>query len=249
MSNKVEMPDLFSEVPENKAFLKDVRFALIGKFSQAKSVLSKQIEKMGGDKKITLAKESCVVVIGANPTKADWDKLDTLKHDGFHIPQITELEFMDILEGRNKSFHFPKVIKNVNIDYDFIVNPKYKCLVPISKDGITHRIGGREIFVFSDACNIQLLWQTIGNLAGEARNVFSPYETDYILLWESTLNHLKDGNKDELIRIIEKGYNESKAEKFNYKFILAKDFIDFAKERSIKVDDKITLDLISRYGR
>ena len=91
--------------------------------------------------------------------------------------------------------------------------------------------------------------QIIGNLAGETRNAFYPYETDYILLWDSSLKLLKEGKKDNLIKIIENGYNNSKAEKFNYKFILARDLMSFAKNRSIKIKDDITLELIEKYER
>lgn len=248
MKEKI-MPDLFFDTFSSEQNLKGIRFALIGKLLQSKDKYSKLIEQKGGDRNTSLSKDSCVVVIGSNPTPKDINKLNILKHDGFNIPQIAEAEFIDILEGRNKTFNYPKVIKQVNIDYDFIFNPQYKCLVSISKDGITHCIGSREIFVYNDTPNIHLLHQIIGNLAGETRNAFYPYETDYILLWDSSLKLLKEGKKDNLIKIIENGYNNSKAEKFNYKFILARDLMSFAKNRSIKIKDDITLELIEKYER
>lgn len=245
------MLDLFENSDKTSGedkFLSDIRFALIGSFSLSKKELAERIVRAGGSDKITLSKNTRVVVKGEKPSENDLYKLKMLRHDGFHIPVITEREFMDILERRNISFHFPKVRKRLDIDYDFIVNPEYRCLVPVSYDGITHCLGCREIFInhIYDP-KIHLYWQIIGNLAGVGVNVFDPYETNYIMLGRSTLESLLKGEKDDLILLIEKTYNSSKSEKFNYKFILEDEFWEFVRKRSEKVGDHITLDLIEKY--
>ena len=249
---KNTIPDLFAEKdPGNEKmdtkFLTGIRFALIGDFTAKKSELTKKLVKYGGDKKTTISKESNVVVMGTHPKEKDIEKLDILKHDGFDIPRITEKDLIDILEKRNISFSFPKVTKKVIIDYDFIFDPKYRCLKKISKDGITHCLGNREIFVYRNDAKIHFLWQIIGNLAGSARPTFDPYDTDYIMLDKLTIEQLRNGVKDDLILLIEDTYNKSKSEKFNYKFIREAEFMDFAKDRSERVHDNITLDLINKY--
>lgn len=245
-----KMPDLFgTETPEGDKNLplKGVRIALVGDFAKSKSNLTEEIVKRGGDKNVSLSKKSYVVAMGENPSDKDLEKLDMLRHDGFHIPEISEEKLMDILQGRDTTIKFHKIKKEVDIDYDFIVNPKYRCLVPVSKDGITHCLGCREIFVHKDGANIELFWQVIGNLGGAASPAFDPTTTDFIMLSPSTMEKLKNGMKGDTIALVESTYNSSKNEKFTYRFILEDDFMSFAWKRSKAVKDEITLDLLNKY--
>lgn len=252
LKSEEDIEDEESEGEDNEVFdpnsaLKGLRFALIGRFTKRKSELKKQIIQAGGNKRIGLSKNVRAIVYGKNPSKKDLAKIEMLNHDGYYFPSLSEQELMDILSGVNKDLSYPEVAKNVNITYDFIFNPKFKSLVTISRDGITHRLGGREIFTHKIPGNKYLFWQIIGDLAGSASETFDPSTADYIMLPKSTIESLKNGVKDELILLVSKVYNESKAKKFTYKFVLEDDLIPFAKSRSMKINDTITLNLIEKY--
>ena len=122
-------------------------------------------------------------------------------------------------------------------------------LKKVSNDGLTHIIGNRELFIYQPKGNKYLLWQMIGNMAGVGTDVFDVNSTDFIVLKDSTVEKLKDGIKDESIIIVENKYNESKSDVFSFNFILENDLMDYIKSSSIKSNDEVTLDILSKYEK
>lgn len=228
------------------SLLGGIRIYLMGNFPN-KALFKSRISKAGGITNKGLSKSTRVIVEGTNPNKNDLLKIETLNHDGFKIPIIQELDINDILLGINKNFHFPEVTKNVNITYDFIFNPIHPKIISISKDGITHRLGNKEIFVYKCDAKFLILGQLIGNIGGSVTNVFDPNNTNFIMINDLTLEKLKLGEKDEEIILIASIYNTSKSDKFTYKFIIENEFLNFIEVRSQKVNDDNTLRLLEKY--
>ena len=86
----------------------DVRVYLSGTFSVPKSEIVEQLHNVGATIKtigplggmnntLNLSKATCVIVAGKKQSEADLIKIETLSHDGFHIPTITEEDMWNII--------------------------------------------------------------------------------------------------------------------------------------------------------
>lgn len=249
-SDKYKTIDLFdsADYHEDNLILKGIRIFFTGSFSVSKKTLIDKAISLGASDITGLSKQTNLIVKGKNVSATDLNSIYRLNYNGFYFPIIDEVEFTKII-SENKKVNYPDVKKNKNITYDSVFNSPFSVLKKVSNDGLTHIIGNRELFIYQPKGNKYLLWQMIGNMAGVGTDVFDVNSTDFIVLKDSTVEKLKDGIKDESIIIVENKYNESKSDVFSFNFILENDLMDYIKSSSIKSNDEVTLDILSKYEK
>ena len=69
------------------------------------------------------------------------------------------------------------------------------------------------------------------------------------MLSDSTLEKLKNGEKDESIMMIQNYYNKNKGDKFDFKFMSEDDILNFAQLWSEVHNDEVMRALYERYLR
>ena len=233
-----------------------VRVYLSGTFSVPQSVIinelidagaiGQKIGPKGGMLTQNLAKTTCVIIAGKKQNESDLLKIETLAHDGYHIPIITEDEMRLIIAGK-KQASFPLPIKNVDITFDFLFNSRVPKIIHFNFYEYTHTLGMKELFLYDIKGNKQLLYQSLGNIGAYSNFKFDPKTIDYCWLKKETIEKLKKGEKDEFIQIITDKYNSSNSDKFTYKFIIESEAIFWMEDRAREIGDKISLDYITRY--
>lgn len=239
-------PTLFDNTESVNPFY-GVRVYISGALSQRKSEIEFMLERAGAITKKGLAKTTCVIIKGDTLSSDEKIKHLTLEHDGFHIPIISEEETRNILNGKisNVSFHTP--VKNVDITYDFIFSSLIPKIAHFNFYEYTHFLGQKELFMHDINGNKALLYQCLGNIGAYSSFEFNPYEIDFCWLKKETITKLKNGEKDDFIRIITDKYNSSDSTKFTYKFIIESEAIFWMKWRAMEIGDNISLDYITRY--
>lgn len=242
------------DIPNN-AF-SETRVYLSGTFSIPKNTLGDKLESVGaivrsinskGTKGwLGLSRDTCVIIAGKDIPDVDNEKIQTLLHDGFHIPVISESECLSILSG-NKTYTFTKPVKNVDINYDFIFKSKIPTLQHFNFYEYTHPLGQKEIFLHGIKGNKDLLYQSLGNIGAYSNSEFDPMLIDFCWLREDTIKKLRNGEKDEFIQLITEKYNSSSSIKFTYKFIVESEAIYWMLYRAKSVGDKLSIDYLTRY--
>lgn len=240
---------------DSKDILSGVRVYFCGKFSQKTSILADKMEARGAiTRSITankptllgLSKETCVIVKGKNVPEKDIAKILTLIHDGYHIPVISEADIDDILNGIKPS-NFPAPIKSVDINFDSLFNSIVPKIIHFNFYGYTHPVGQKNIFLHNIRGDNFLLEQRLGNIGAYSCSSFDPYDVDYCWLKKDTIDLLRDGEKDDFIKIITDSYNSSSNTKFTYKFIIESEAIYWMVYRAKDIGDKVSLEYITRY--
>lgn len=273
MNNK--QLDLFSQM-EFENPLKERYVCLSGDFRIPSKVLDDKLMAIGAKgkkkKKEEAAKNNKEVyrfhptkyihffIIGNNASEDALKRIALNEHDGFYTRVINEDKLYDFLEGRYSEEDFvpEKVEKLLHLDISY-----YNWIAPIINgenfvsrvssplkyiyDSYDNPISQKEIFVpIVNDINKDLLYQLIGNLGGYANKIF--YEdTSLIMLSDDTLDKLKQGIKDDVIRNIEDTYNKSNAVMFNYQFTCESDFINWVKQRIKLYPDDSTITLLNKY--
>lgn len=237
---------LFNNAEINNPF-NGVRVYISGTTSKSKGEIEFKLANAGAVTKMGLAKTTCVIIKGENQSENDKIKIQTLIHDGFHIPIIQEEEMWNILDGENKDVAFPVPVKSVDITYDFIFNSTVPKIVHFNFYEYTHPLSQKEIFFYKADSNQDLLLQCLGNIGAYSNFEFNPKEIDFCWLKKETIEKLKTGEKDKFIQIITDKYNSSDSDKFTYRFIIETEALFWMEYRAREIRDEISLDYITRY--
>lgn len=200
-----------------------------------------------------------VFVVGNNPKEDAIKRIELNKHDGFRPIVINEEKLYDYIDGRfSEKDCIPIVKKQLILDINY-----YNWTPPIIKgksfvsrvasplvyndNGYENPISQKEIYVPKKTnIHTDLLYQLIGNLGGYANKEYFD-DTNLVMLSQDTLDNLKNGNKDDVIKNIENTYNNSDAILFNVQFTSESDFIKWVKQRMIIFPDESTLKLLKLY--
>lgn len=233
------------------------RIYLSGKFKRPKAIIADNLQDLGAIVRtigpvsatnyLGLSKETCVVITGDKLSDQESIKLDTLKHDGYHIPVITEKDMDDIIYGFKTSTIFTPPVKNVDITYDFIFNSRTPMIQHFNFYEFYHPLGQKEIYFHDLKGNKDLLLQSLGNIGSFSNFDFDPKTIDFCWLKSETIESLKRGIKDEFIQIITHKYNSSDANKFTYKFIIESEAVYWMLYRAKACGDELSLDYLTRY--
>ncbi len=233
-----------------------VRVYLSGTFNKSQSEILDNLINNGATGQIigpkggilsqNLSKTTQVIIAGNKQSDSDLLKIETLKHDGYHIPIISEKEMNLILNGE-KEKKFPLPIKNLNITFDFLFNSKFPNILHFNFYEYTHSLYTKNLFMHDIKGRKDLLLQSLGNIGAYSNFEFDPLNIDYCWLKRGTIEKLKNGEKDEFIQIITDKYNSSSHDKFTYKFIIESEALFWMEFRAREIGDDISLDYITRY--
>lgn len=233
--------------------IKGRRVGFIGKFKN-RAALERKVIALGANEKSKAGhtKDTQILVIGADAKQEDLNKLTCYQHDGFHPLCINAEQLEEIFNGKTEGYETPAILeKRITIDmsyYDW-QPPAYTATegdesLRVSSPmqyGEKNPIYGMEIYLPKSN---RKLAQLIGNFGGYANAEFFD-ETNVVMLPDATLEKLRNGERDEIIRHIEDMYNNSTSTMFNVKFTCEHDFVEWASKRLEKYPDPVSLELLN----
>ena len=258
--------DIFGDSAINQQNpLTDRRVGFLGKFKNRAALVRKVIEFGASEKsKDGLTRDTQILVIGDEVKQGVMNRLLCYEHDGWKPLKIGEAELQEIFKGHYAGYETPPVpTKKISIDMSYYnwtppvftddddednADTGIRCSSPLVY-GDNNPIYGMEIYV-PDRPNTDMgvLRQIIGNYGGYANAEYFD-DTNVIMLSAETLRQLEVGIKDDVIRNIEKLYNESSAMFFNIQFTSEPDFIAWVKKRMEKYPDESTMALLEEYEK
>lgn len=255
--------DLFDDIAINlQNPLTDRRVGFIGKFKN-RAALLRDVKKLGAsDKsKVGLTRDTQILVIGSDVKQETLNRLTCYEHDGWKPLKISEAELMEIFNGHYSGYETPPVpTKQISIDMSYYnwIPPVYteneddeedtgiRCSSPLVY-GEGNPISGMEIYVPNRPnTDMGIIRQLIGNFGGFANTEYFD-ETNVVMLGAETMRLLEQGIKDDVIKDIEKHYNDSSAMFFNIQFTSEPDFILWVKKRMEEYPDESTISLMNKY--
>ena len=187
-----------------------------------------------------LTKSTHYLITGESPDNETMKRLTLYQHDGFLIKLLT-LEDVDRIfaghtEGYETDINITKHLKLTREHYyweppalkgnDEDSVKRVSSPLPYDYPNTLNPIVRKEIFVPGDGNEKRtcLLRQIIGNLGAYANREFFQ-ETELIMLSETSFRALMDGEENDVLQLIEKTYNQSKSNVFNYQFTNETDFL------------------------
>lgn len=255
--------DLFGDNAINQQNpLTDRRVGFIGKFKN-RAALVRKVKELGASNKSKdgLTRDTQILVIGSDVKQETLNRLTCYEHDGWKPLKISEAELLELFSGHYSGYETPLVpTKQISIDMSYYnwIPPVYKgddddeedtgirCSSPLVY-GEGNPISGMEIYVPNRPnTDMGIIRQLIGNFGGFANTEYFD-ETNVVMLGAETMRLLEQGIKDDVIKDIEKYYNESSAMFFNIQFTSEPDFISWVKKRLEKYPDESTITLLEKY--
>lgn len=243
--------------------LKGRRVGFIGKFRNRNSLIRKVKEMDASSKsKEGITKDTQILVIGEDVSQNVLNRLECYEHDGWHPLKIREEDLNKIFSGFYSDYITPEVFtKCVDIDISYYYwdppiltdaqedeeTETLRKTSPLKYNVNQNPISGMEIFVPNiDGADMSALCQLIGNFGGFANREYYD-ETDVVLLSDDTLQKLKQGIKDDVIRQIEDKYNASSINTFNVVFSCESDLISWIEQRLETHPDDVSQRLLHKY--
>ncbi|MBO5613233.1 MAG: hypothetical protein J5905_01865 [Prevotella sp.] len=240
------------------------RIGFIGTFKNpSRAALIRKVKAYGATKesKDGLTRDTQILVIGSDVKQETLNRLTCYEHDGWKPLKISEAELLEIFNGHYSGYDTPPVVKKqISIDMSYYNwNPPVyteneddeddtgiRCSSPLVY-GEGNPISGMEIYVPNRPnTDMGIIRQLIGNFGGFANTEYFD-ETNVVMLGAETMRLLEQGIKDDVIKDIEKHYNDSSAMFFNIQFTSEPDFINWVKKRLEKYPDESTKTLIGYY--
>lgn len=245
--------------------LTDRRVGFIGKFKN-RAALVRKVKEFGASEKSKdgLTRDTQILVMGSEIKQEVLNRLLCYEHDGWKPLKISEAELEDIFKGHHNGYETPAVLtKQISIDMSYYnwVPPVFseendeddegtgvRCSSPLIY-GDDNPIYGMEIYVPNRPnTDMEVIRQIIGNFGGYANTDYFD-ETNVVMLSAETMQLLEQGIKDDVIKQIEKQYNESSSMFFNIQFTSEPDFISWVKKRLEKFPDEVTMALLEKYSQ
>ena len=240
------------------------RIGFIGTFKNpSRAALIRKVKAYGATKesKDGLTRDTQILVIGSDVKQETLNRLTCYEHDGWKPLKISEAELLEIFNGHYSGYDTPPVVKKqISIDMSYYNwNPPVyteneddeedtgiRCSSPLVY-GEGNPISGMEIYVPNRPnTDMGIIRQLIGNFGGFANTEYFD-ETNVVMLGAETMRLLEQGIKDDVIKDIEKHYNDSSAMFFNIQFTSEPDFISWVKKRLEKYPDESTKTLLEKY--
>ncbi len=195
-----------------------------------------------------------VIVVGENEPHDDVVRKAELYWDGYDIATISEEELHKLLSWDYETFdtwlvrmRSIKEGKNLNITYDRLFNSAYSPIMHISLEDVEKPLAGKAFFVPYDGEESVRLSQSLERLGAKVTGVIRTTEPAYCILKESTLEKLKDGEKDRYIQTIEKSYNSSRCERFPLQFLVEDDGVNALMRWAMRTGNDEFQKMLSQY--
>jgi NAD-dependent DNA ligase len=220
------------------------RVAYTGTFTIDSRSLSKKLKEWGADVNNAITKSTNIVLIGENPNADKINQLEARIHDGFHIKKLYQEDLNNIFNFVNWEDYLTEidVVKSLDFTIEHFNQHHFRF-----DEGVKNKIAGKELYFCGGFRKDKgAIEQITGNLAAWLNYVISP-QVQIFVLSDSTLEKLKNGEKDESILKIQNYYNKNKGTKFDFMFMSENDILSFVQLWSSTHGDEVLYALYERY--
>lgn len=196
------------------------------------------ILKHGGFIKDSISK-NCNYLIMTSPNES----VLKLNYNGWHPRLLSPDDIDAILSGKFEDYYTPEQnIKNLNLTLAHVENQS------IDTNSQFSPIARLELYIDKSLPgNIDIFSQITGNLAAFSDRTITN-DTNCYVLSDYTVQCLKNGIKNDMIKQIEDYYNNSDAVTFyHYRFITANAILEYCKSRCERIGDMVTMELYNKY--
>lgn len=221
---------------------------LTGFFHVARKQLREALKLMGASIKQSVTKNVQVVLIGErNAGTSKLTDLQTLIHNGYNIARISGDADLDRLlyDASLTPTDFtvpPAARKELNFTVKHFREHHHDLSYPLNT------IAGRELYFPSTGFmgRLDCFCQICGNLGAFGNWDYNP-QVNLVVLPNSSVDALQNGEKDDVILSFETYYNSQRSVTFDAEFITERDILKFARERIVRCDDTVTGNLYATY--
>ncbi|MBO4641465.1 MAG: hypothetical protein J5661_01205 [Bacteroidaceae bacterium] len=209
--------DLFSD----DSFTVDTPFTervvcVLGTFSMPQKQLFLRLREMGAECKpgLRVSRNVHFVLVGTNAPQDQLDYLQTLAFHGFVPRVLHQQELDDIFQGHYAPYRVDKRIrKDLHLTYQHYQQFR---LDLYSRQNLLYT---RELYVAPDTkIPTEEFYQRLGD-RGIYANLYIDDTTDAIVISDASLERLKMGETDDVIRYIEGKYNATRSQSYHYTII------------------------------
>lgn len=170
-----------------------------------------RILALGSEIKQGLSRNVHYVVVGKNASADSLEYLQQLAYNGYNPKVLSESDLEDIFQGHYSSYVVPEQIKK-----DLHLTLRHYLDSRLSYEGSMNPLYMKELYLPSDTEVSQTeLYQMLGN-RGIYANAYIDDTTDILVISNSSLRHLQEGQTDDTLRYIEQQYNQSRAQAFRF---------------------------------
>ena len=181
---------------------------LLGSFRVASKTLRQKLLLLGADIKQGLSRNLHYAVLGRDVLPDALEYLQQLTYHGFQPKVLSEGDVDNILQGHYNSYFVPeRTSKDLHLTYRHYLNGQ------VHYDGGKNPLYTMELYLAPDV-SVEL-FQMLGN-QGVYANTYIDETTDVIVLSDSSLQHLREGQSDDSLHYIEQQYNQSRAQTFRF---------------------------------
>ncbi|MBP5393112.1 MAG: hypothetical protein J6Y59_04765 [Bacteroidaceae bacterium] len=170
-----------------------------------------RILALGAEIKQGLSRNVHYVVVGKNASADSLEYLQQLAYNGYNPKVLSESDLEDIFQGHYSLYVVPEQIKK-----DLHLTLQHYLDSRLSYEGSMNPLYMKELYLPSDTEVSQTeLYQMLGN-RGIYANAYIDDTTDILVISNSSLRHLQEGQTDDTLRYIEQQYNQSRAQAFRF---------------------------------
>lgn len=245
------MQDLFSSVEENLNPFHNRRVVIGGEFTLSQKALRNKLRAMGATIDTNVTRNTHYVILGSFVPQTLLDNLYNVRvRRGFNVRELHEADVMNIFNGFCSEYYtYAEVTKDLHLTLEHFESAEIR---PVEGE---NPVLEENIYVPSDIKqNRPLLYQIIGNIGAYANDeIVNESEADktkpIVMLTEATIQCLREGKEDDVIRYIQKTYNESNSDGVAYEFISETSLLQWIRQRCEACGDTMTLSALERYIR
>ncbi len=212
--NQSTQYELFTDfLPEEKSPLEGKSVCIMGTFCMGAKALQKRLRDLGADYKpgLRVSRNTHYIILGENVSAEQMDVLQNLAFNGYHPRVLREHDLEAMSAG-----HYAEYRVNDTIRKDLHLTLQHYTQFRLDLNTEQNPLYTKELFVAPDISTPQEeLYRKLGE-RGVYANPYIDDSTDVFLLSENTISNLRNGQTDDVIRLIENTYNTSRSQTFHY---------------------------------
>ena len=182
---------------------------LLGSFRTTSKALRQKLQALGADVKQGLSRSLHYVVLGKDVPADALERLQQMAFHGYNPKTLEESELEDILQG-----HYSPDVVPERISKTLHLTLRHYLTLQFRYEGSMNPLYTKELYLAPDTPTD--LYQMLGN-RGIYANAYIDDTTDVLVISDSSLQHLRDGQTDDSLRYIEQQYNQSRAQTFRFR--------------------------------
>ncbi len=181
---------------------------LLGSFRLATKTLRQKLQALGADIKQNPSRNIHYAVLGKDVSAEDLGRLEQLAFHGFKPKVLNEADLENILQGHYGSYSVPeKISKDLHLTLQHYLANR------LSYGGAMNPLYMKELYLASDVP--AELYQKLGN-RGIYANTYIDDTTDVLVISDTSVQRLREGQTDDSLHYIEQQYNQSRSPAFRY---------------------------------